>query len=89
MGDDAVVVDAPPAEDFDAFRTRLATVDGFEVDEFTVDLGDFLLLVAAVQAHEWKADSPSRVQKAALVSKLRALQLDYTDVPIIIASCNR
>ena len=66
MGDDAVVIEPPPAEDFDAFRTRLAAVDGFEVDEFTVDLGDFLLLVGAVQAHEWKADSPSWDQKAAL-----------------------
>ena len=39
MGDDAVVVDAPPAEDFDAFRTRLATVDGFEVDDVMLYLG--------------------------------------------------
>ena len=46
------MVDTPDHEDFDAFRKRLAAVEGFEIDEITVELGDFLLLIGAVQAHE-------------------------------------
>jgi hypothetical protein len=70
------------AEDFPTFRSRIVAPDGWSLANFMSDLGEALLLEGALQAHDWTATNPTRVQKSWLTGKLEELQdFDFSVYP--------